>query len=350
MNNQSSIYKLFVKYLEDNCPPEEVRQLLLYFDDGENEKVLRALIRAELGFVENGEDSTGKTETAVNKVKSIIIKEIRDRSTLESKSKKNYSIQKWVKIAALWLVLITATLLLLNEHFKDHYKFKNGKQLLYAVTRPGEKRILQLYDGTKIWLSPSSSLEYQDQLIGNYREVKLEGEAFFEVAKDKKHPFIIYTGQVRTEVVGTSFNIRAFGKQHKVTVTVVTGIVKVSVWSATNAKIKQVTLKPNQSADFTKETRTLKTDSVPNMQPEIKRKEGILTYNGTPVPDVIADFRRYYNLSIELENKSALCLCYGEFDTTKPINTVLDQLAAAINAKVVYKNERYILQGGCDER
>lgn len=336
--------------MEDNCTPEEVRQLLLYFDDAENEKVLKALIRAELGFVEHDEGSIGKTETAVSKVKSIIIKEISDRSAHESKSKKNYSIKKWLKIAALWLVLIASTLLFFNQYFKNRYKFRNAKQLQYVVTRPAEKRILQLYDGTKIWLSPSSSLEYKDQLIGKFREVKLEGEAFFEVAKDKKHPFIIHTGQIQTEVVGTSFNIRAFEKQHKVTVTVVTGIVKVSVWSATNAKIKQVTLKPNQSADFTKETRTLKTDSVPNIQPEIKRRDGILTYNGTPVPDVIADFRRYYNLSIELENKSVQCLCYGEFDTTKPIKIVLDQLAAAINAKVVYKNERYILQGGCDER
>ncbi|MCO5946731.1 FecR family protein [Mucilaginibacter flavidus] len=348
MNNQSSIYKLFVKYLEDNCTPEEIRQLLLYFDDGENEKVLRVLIRAELGFVENDKDSAGKTETAVNKVKSIIIKEIRDRSAHESKSRKNYSIKKWLKIAALWLVLMSSTLLLFNQYIKERNKSRNLKQLLHLSTQPGEKQMLQLYDGTKIWLSPSSSLEYQDQLIGNYREVKLEGEAFFEVAKDKKHPFIIHTGQVQTEVVGTSFNIRAF-KQNKVTVTVVTGIVKVSVWSATNLKIKQVTLKPNQSADFTKETRTLKTNSVPNIQTEIKRKDGILTYNGTPVPEVIANFRRYYNLSIELENKSAQCLCYGEFDTTKPINIVLDQLAAAINAKVVYKNERYILQGGCDD-
>nr|WP_256484245.1 FecR domain-containing protein [Mucilaginibacter flavidus] len=243
---------------------------------------------------------------------------------------------------------MSSTLLLFNQYIKERNKSRNLKQLLHLSTQPGEKQMLQLYDGTKIWLSPSSSLEYQDQLIGNYREVKLEGEAFFEVAKDKKHPFIIHTGQVQTEVVGTSFNIRAF-KQNKVTVTVVTGIVKVSVWSATNLKIKQVTLKPNQSADFTKETRTLKTNSVPNIQTEIKRKDGILTYNGTPVPEVIANFRRYYNLSIELENKSAQCLCYGEFDTTKPINIVLDQLAAAINAKVVYKNERYILQGGCDD-
>jgi ferric-dicitrate binding protein FerR (iron transport regulator) len=67
-----------------------------------------------------------------------------------------------------------------------------------------------LYDGTKIWLSPSSALQYQDQLVNSLREVTLDGEAFFEVAKDKKHPFIIHSGRMQTEVVGTSFNIKSY--------------------------------------------------------------------------------------------------------------------------------------------
>ena len=209
--------------------------------------------------------------------------------------------------------------------------------------------MLQLADGTKIWLSPSSSLEYPGQFIGNLREVKLEGEAFFEVAKDNTHPFIIHSDRMDTRVVGTSFTIRSYKGQAKSDVTVVTGIVRVSSQTASGTKQVEVVLKPNQRAIFNHSNGLLTSENYLNAGQMLKRKEGVLTYDGAPVQEVMADFSRYYNLQIAIESKSKNCLCYGEFDTTKPVNIVLEQLAAAINAKIVVKRDKYIIKGGCEE-
>jgi transmembrane sensor len=349
MDKHLPLYNLFVKYLEDKCSPDEIRQLLLYFDDAESEYVLRSLIKAELGFVNKDEDIEQKTDAAVNKVKSMIIKEItyRNNQELKHNSKRKFVLQNWMKIAALWLVLITSVFLLVSRHIGNNDKRQSMK---FASTKPGERKLLQLYDGTKVWLSPSSSLEYQDQLIGNLREVKLEGEAFFEVTKDKKHPFIIHSGRMQTEVVGTSFNVNSYSKQNIYNVTVVTGIVKVSMMSDKKEKLSEVILKPKQQAIFNNAQSTLADKLITSVDAVIKKKDGILSYEGTPVPEVVSDLKRYYNQSIELENKSAACLCYGEFDTKKPIGIVLSQLAGAIGATVRETDKGYFLEGGCNDK
>ena len=349
MDKHLPLYNLFIKYLEDKCSPDEIRQLLLYFDDAESEYVLRSLIKAELGFVNNGEENEQKADAAINKVKTIIIKEITDRNNQELKhnSKRKFVLQNWMKVAALWLVLITSVFLLVSRYIRNNDKQQSMK---FASTKPGERKLLQLYDGTKVWLSPSSSLEYQDQLIGNLREVKLDGEAFFEVTKDKVHPFIIHSGRMQTQVVGTSFNIKSFSKQNIYDVTVVTGIVKVSLLSAKKVMLSEVILKPKEQAVYNKAQATLASKAIATIAPIIKKRDGILNYDGMPVPEVIADIRRYYNQSIELENKSASCLCYGEFDTNKPINIVLSQLATAIGATVRQTDKGYFIEGGCGDR
>jgi ferric-dicitrate binding protein FerR (iron transport regulator) len=252
----------------------------------------------------------------------------------------------WLKVCAALLIFGCSALV----YWHISQKTDQRQQLKQAVTQPGERKLLQLSDGTKIWLCPSSSLQYPDQLTGNYREVKLEGEAFFEVAKDKVHPFIIHSGRMQTQVVGTSFNIQAYKKQDKLSVTVVTGIVKVTGTATLGSPSAQVMLKPNQRALFNPNTGSLTGENYPDAQQMLKRKDGILTYNGTPIQKVIADFSLFYNLSIELKNNSTGCLCYGEFNTNKPVNIVLEQLAAAINGKVIFEKNRYILKGGCDER
>ena len=349
MDKHLPLYNLFVKYLEDKCSPDEIRQLLLYFDDSESEYVLRSLIKAELGFVNKDEDNEQKTDAAVNKVKSIIIKEITYRNNQESKdnSKRKFVLQNWMKIAALWLVLVTSVFLLVSRYIRNNDKRQSMK---FASTKPGERKLLQLYDGTKVWLSPSSSLEYQDQLIGNLREVKLDGEAFFEVAKDKAHPFVIHSGRMQTQVVGTSFNIKSFSKQNIYNVTVVTGIVKVSMLSAKKVMLSEVILKPKEEVVYNNAQATLVSKAIATIAPIIKKRDGILNYDGIQVPEVVADLRRYYNQSIELENNSASCLCYGEFDTNKPINIVLSQLAAAIGATVRQTDKGYLLEGGCSDK
>jgi ferric-dicitrate binding protein FerR (iron transport regulator) len=349
LDSHFPLYNLFIKYLEGKCSPEEIRQLLLYFDDNANEEVLESLIRAELGFISTKGTDERMINAAVTRVKSVIIHEIKERndSYTNKNSKGHFSIRTWMKIAAIWLAFITSAFLIVNHYLKNKEKAPIFK---FAATQPGQRKLIHLFDGTNVWLSPSSTIKYKDQLVNNYREVTLDGEAFFEVAKDKVHPFIIHSGRMQTEVVGTTFNVKSYSKQNIYDVTVVTGIVKVAMLSAKKEKLSEVILKPKQQAILNNAQATLTNKSVTTVDAVIKKRDGILSYDGTPVPEVVADFRRYFNKSIEIENKSATCLCYGEFDTSKPIDIALRQLAAAIGATVRPTEKGYLIEGGCGDK
>jgi transmembrane sensor len=345
MNDPLPIVALFVKYLQDECSAAELEQLFRYFDVVKNETVLRALIRAELDLTHPGEITDSKEDAALSRVRSALLVELKERLA-QQPNKRQVSIPGWLKLCAVWLVLAGALGLVLDHFYAGYVQ---PVKLMTAVTGSGERKLLTLSDGTKIWLSPSSALEYPDQLTGNLREVKLEGEAFFEVAKDKRHPFVIHSGRMDTRVVGTSFDIRAFRSQANYTVTVVTGIVKVSAVGLPGGKQKMVTLKPDEQSRFDRKDGSLAAMAWPGAKEMLKRKDGILDYDGAPVEEVIGDLCRYYNLHIVLESTSKNCLCYGEFDTNGPVKVVLAQLAAAINATVVFEKDKYLLKGGCGE-
>ncbi|RKR82864.1 FecR family protein [Mucilaginibacter gracilis] len=349
MADQIHIENLFKKYLTVQCTPDEIKELYRLIGNKENEEIFSYLVAEQLSKDSLEPLHSEKEDRAVNKVKSVLLSEI--RAQIPAKSKSRYKIPNtWLKIAALWLVVGSATMFLLFRHFSDKYNSEIKQHTQQLVTKNGQRKFIQLFDGTKVWLYPSSTIKFSDQLVNGYREVMLDGEAFFEVAKDKAHPFIIHSGRMQTEVVGTSFNVKSYSKQNIYNVTVVTGIVKVSMLSAKKEKLSEVILKPKQQAIYNSVQATLADKSISTVDAVIKKKDGILSYDGMPVPEVVVDFRRYYNQSIELQNKSATCLCYGEFDTSKPIDIVLRQLAAAIGATVRQTDKGYFLEGGCSDR
>lgn len=105
-----------------------------------------------------------------------------------------------------------------------------GNEIAAGVTSRStqdERRMIALPDGSSVWLNRDSKLDYSLTFSGNKREVTLTGEAFFDIRHDEQRPFIIYSGQVKTTVLGTAFNIRAFPDEKSVTVTVARGKVLV---------------------------------------------------------------------------------------------------------------------------
>lgn len=113
-------------------------------------------------------------------------------------------------------------------------------------TAKGETYMLILPDKSKVWLNAASTLTYANNLIEHgIRRVKLEGEGYFEVAKDKAHPFIVKTSKQEVEVLGTHFNINTYSSESNVRTTLLEGSVKIS--SSNKSKI----LKPNEQAVLT---------------------------------------------------------------------------------------------------
>lgn len=125
-------------------------------------------------------------------------------------------------------------------------------QIAYADLHQIKKVILP--DGSLVWLKDSSRLEYPSRFTGAVREVRLHGEALFEVAKNPEFPFIIHAGQMTTKVLGTSFNIKSRNKQAEIVV--FTGKVTVSTAAQT------VTLAPSQKAIYAPQTQKMESTRI----------------------------------------------------------------------------------------
>jgi len=183
---------------------------------------------------------------------------------------------------------------------------------------------IQLSDGSKIYLAANSSFQYPEKFMGDQRKVSLlKGNAFFEIAKDKTHPFIITSGEVKTRVVGTSFHIQ-FSKS-KCEVIVVTGKVNVS------AKGQSVDLVPNQEALFTaqKLTRQLADKSF-----LVNWYATDVTLNQTTLKQVITILQYKYGVSFQYNDERVLATPLTVFikkDAT--LESVLQQINYITNLK-----------------
>jgi len=94
--------------------------------------------------------------------------------------------------------------------------------------KPGTRTYLLLPDGSKVWLNSESRLEYKSNFNDSIREVVLEGEAFFDVVKDKTRPFIVHTSDIDIRVLGTAFNVKCYPKEPNIEATLIHGLIEVT--------------------------------------------------------------------------------------------------------------------------
>ena len=160
------------------------------------------------------------------------------------------------------------------------------------VPRGGEYK-LQLPDGTSVWLNAETVIEYPEQFTGGKREVRLSGEAFFDVTPDAGFPFAIKThDQLNITVLGTQFNINSYRDGMNTVITLVEGSVKVCSHS------DSVTLKPHEQAVFHRADDALSVSVVNDLKAFIAWKEGQFYHRSTPLNVIFSDLERWYNVDI----------------------------------------------------
>jgi ferric-dicitrate binding protein FerR (iron transport regulator) len=117
-----------------------------------------------------------------------------------------------------------------------------------VTTEPASKTKIELPDGTQVWLNGSSELVYNTENFGQAnREVKLSGEAFFDVVKDQQHPFIIHTGAINITVKGTAFNVKAYPGQKNIETALIRGLIEITTIQDPERKIL---VRPNEKIIF----------------------------------------------------------------------------------------------------
>lgn len=127
-----------------------------------------------------------------------------------------------------------------------------------VTTRKGSKSSIQLPDGTTVWLNGDSKLTYDENFRGNFRKVHLEGEAFFDVARDEHKPFIIHTKTIDIRVLGTVFNVKAYEAESNTETSLIKGLVEVTLH---NSPEKKIILKPNEKLTINNESFEYNTDT-----------------------------------------------------------------------------------------
>lgn len=250
--------------------------------------------------------------------------------------KKPKTVKLWPRIAAAAAIIIVIGGGLL---FKNSIQnIVDPVQNVQLATLSGQHRQIQLADGTQVWLSPATQISYPSKFNGHEREVSISGEAFFDVKHDPEHPFVIKSGSLRTIVLGTSFNVRAYPQANQAEVTVVTG--KVGVTSAQKTEI----MTANQRVVFNKATNKLIKESYPDAQKFINQRIGIFNYNGASLSEVSQELELQYGISVQVAAQLSHKAFYGQLKTNLPLVQTLDKLAAVMEITWRKEGNTYLLQ------
>ena len=205
---------------------------------------------------------------------------------------------------------------------KDSVVFEES-EINKIITTTGGFYTLVLSDGTRVWLNSESELEYPVLFGKGKLVVKLTGEAFFEVTKDASRPFIVETNDIRTRVLGTSFNIKAYQNEPAIATTLFTGKVEVALLTDT---LRRVVLVPGKQADLNLQTNHLSVGEV-NLEHVIAWKEGMFMFNKENIEVVTRQIERWYGVKFIYE---AGCHKYytfnGYLSKDESLKTILDAL------------------------
>lgn len=175
------------------------------------------------------------------------------------------------------------------------------KTVTESIAPNGQKSQLVLADGTKVYLNSGTILRYDNRFGKQNRKIELAGEAYFEVTRNEKIPFIIYTSDVEVRVLGTKFNVMAYPDEPSIETTVTEGTVNVKERSGDQSLI----ITANQKASYTKTKKTL-ISRVVNPVTFTSWKENILYFDNENFENVISKLERWYDVSIHLEGKDSI--------------------------------------------
>jgi len=222
--------------------------------------------------------------------------------------------------------------ILISENNNKSQFIKSGIKLNRLVVPRGQHSILNMPDGSKIWVNSGTEVEFPTSMDHNKREVNVSGEIYLEVSKDPKRPFTVKGDNFFVEVLGTKFNISSYPGDIVKRVVLLEG--KVKVQSSNN---QSLILDPNQMAMITKNDLTV---HKVNAYDYISWKDGVLTLNSQPLSDVIHYLERYYGIEIESCAKVDNMKCNGKLILTDSIENILNSIAMTLPVKIVKKENK----------
>jgi len=333
MIKEHDIKTLVHKYLQGNCTREELDSAINLFADPYHNLDLRPTL-----FESWNNDEIFPHPEIPKEEFSGILDKIHHRINLEPdyrlKGKRKRIFFAGMKIAA---VLIVGLLL----GFSFQY-LKKTKPVYYTSIAPkGSISQVILPDSTIVFLNAGSQIKYKEELKKNKREVFLDGEAWFNVTKNKKKPFVVHTSFYDVNVLGTKFNVRAYKTDQEIVTTLESGSVLVS--SPENfISFENVNLSPGEQLVYNLQNRSIEIKEV-NTRLFTSWKDNKIIFINMNLKEVIVLLERKFGVDIEITDNVILDYHYDGTIKDETILEVLDLLKETLPVKYSIKGQLIVI-------
>lgn len=307
--------ELLIKYITGNATREEILQVKEWVRASKN--IEKELLRLKNIWIFSGlenEISEKRKEAEIERILRIV-------RNLKAKQQKNAFRRKIFRYAAIAVVLIGLSGL--GGYFiaqRRSLSYFNGTEII--VCR-GERSTVLLPDGSMIKLNSDSRLKLASDFRSGNRTIDLQGEAFFKVAHDSRHPFTVKTGGLNVQVLGTVFNVSNYPGDSLITTFLQSGKVKISTEFSDN-----VILNPKEAYSYNRVTHESSKTKMQDLRMTDWTK-GILTIDGEKIGELAKKLERRFDVNIAFGDKEVADHVYTGSIKDEDINTVLAALEFA---------------------
>jgi transmembrane sensor len=354
--NRKAFYHLLKRYVENDCTEEERKLVEQWYELlGDEEGIDPGLPPQEI--------KEALTRLWPKIQQHTQLPDNREAVSLPAKIIPGWV--RWLSAAVITGGIITAALLLLNRDERKEeivYAQTPVSGLHQVINEKGVNDTVHLPDGSLVILEPTARVRYGDRFSGSKREVYLEGNAFFKVTRNPHSPFYVYSRNIVTQVLGTSFFVKTSPQTKNVEVSVQTG--KVAVYEYGRETVKErhneessgVILKPNQKVIYNGTDHHFRTTLVEIPLPVIagnNAEERItelnFVFDEAPMARVLTYLEQAYHIEMVVDNESlAKCLFSGDIKGQN-LYDQLEIICESVQATYEIRGTRILIKGsGCE--
>lgn len=311
MNEQQN-GELMIRYLQDTCSPGEKERFETWLQESEENR--KAFYETRLVWYAS-RIGHFRSEEQLDRAVGTFNRNV--QHSLQQRRKKIY--RQVARYAAVFIGILAIAWMfqVLNRSEKKAVIF-----LTAAVSATDSSKLVELSDGTRVWLNNNSRIIYPQQFPDQDRTVTLEGEAYFDVTHDSAHPFIIQTASIQVKVLGTAFNLQAYPGEAQAEAVLIEGKI------AVNDKQGQhlATIMPGQLARFEKSNHQLTVQDV-NPETYTSWRYGQITLNGADLETITRKLSELYQVNFSINPSISDTTRYNFiFSKRKSIEEVMKML------------------------
>lgn len=327
-----------LQFLQGNCSNEESIRINQFLRTSVGQNLLNELLNERLELAASEEVDQGKLSKWKEEW-SLKFQAESENPEVENETSHAEGKKTRLNVFFRYAAVFTALILGIGIYSISIRKNKSAQpDALELVQRNplGRHSSFSLADGTKVYLGPGSALSYSADFSGNKREVILKGEAYFEVTKNREKPFMIYTENLRTQVLGTTFKVSSF-QGSPILVSVTSGKVRVDRLADGEAQELAV-LNPGEQVSYNQHSGAQKSSF--NIENVKNWKQGQLIFDGTPLLELTNQISRWYNVSINISSESLKQIPITvTLDGNMPVYQFLDGLSASFGFNYKIKDQ-----------